>query len=205
MSRINLLPWREEQKRESKIEFAVVGLIVLVFSVVIALAVHGGITLMKTHQKRRNAEIRSEINILETKIKQIAELKTTQEEIKKRINSISTLQKDRPRSVMLFNEIIKTLPTDLYLKTLKQEGADKKHFIVVDGVALSNRRVSEYMERLEASDFFGKPVLKYIKGESMKVGSGRDSQTIKVSAFNIRVDIPAKEEAEPKENNKRGG
>lgn len=202
MSRINLLPWRDELRREKNVEFGAICLTVLVVALLIALGVNRGIHYTKLNQQKRNDLLSDEIKKLDNKLVKIKEFDKKREELAERIRSISALQKGLHKSVSLFNEIASTIPQETYLKLLQQKGQDGKLFLLLDGVSLKNRFVSKYMENLDKSKFFGKPLLKYIKLSNVKVSSGRRSGTVvSVNNFSVRVDI-ASEEKKPKDGNK---
>jgi type IV pilus assembly protein PilN len=147
MAGLNLLPWREEAREESKKQFIMLAISSVAFGV---LTVFGGYTWMQgsiSYQESRNERLKSEIQTLEKTIAEIKKLDATRKALLDRIEIIDTLQSTRPSIVHLFDEMVKSLPRGLYLTELVQKG----NTIKLVGKSESNARVSSYMERLDAS------------------------------------------------------
>jgi len=75
------------------------------------------------------------------------------------MNVIQSLQRSRPQIVHIFDEMVRTVPDGLYLTAAELRGTT----LTLRGVAQSNARVSDYMRRLEASDWFKDPRLEVIE------------------------------------------
>ena len=74
MARINLLPWREEQRRDRQRYFMATVLVAAVLGVVLVF-IAGFIFDQKiSHQELRNEMVKTEIRVLETRIKKIQDL-----------------------------------------------------------------------------------------------------------------------------------
>ncbi len=69
MARINLLPWREEQRRERQRHFLSTLLMTSILGVVIVFLVGTVFDQKIKHQQHRNELVKSEIRKLETRIK----------------------------------------------------------------------------------------------------------------------------------------
>lgn len=159
MPSINLRPWREEERAKRQKEF--IGMLVAV-----AIAAGGlfflwntQVDAMITEQKARNAYIKTSMAVLDKKTKEIAELKERREQLLARMKVIQDLQGTRPVIVRVFDELVKTLPEDLYYTTLTR----KVNNVSIQGIADSNNRISGLMRNLESSDWFASPNLKDVK------------------------------------------
>ncbi len=162
MTQINLLPWREDLRKEKQTEFAVLTVVVVVLAGLACLAVHMFNESQISNQKKRNKLIQDEIAIVDKKIKEIKDIEERRDALKARIGVIEGLQSGRPEMVRLFNEFIRTVPKEVYLDSFEQKGGQ----LTIKGVALSQSRVSEYMENLDKSPIFGIPKLKVITAKS---------------------------------------
>lgn len=171
MARINLLPWRDELRREQTRQFVSMLAISAIFTAAIVLLVYVNIAKMIDRQNFRNNMLSSEITKLEEQLKQIAELESTKTQLLSRMEIIQSLQQKRPQVVHVFDEIVRTLPEGIYLTNLKQSG-DNFEFT---GISESNGRVSAYMRNIEASDWMKNPRLKVIEA---KRKDGRGSEFI---------------------------
>lgn len=159
MARINLLPWREERRRQLTQEFTRQTVLAAVFAA--ALGGYGWyhVNGLIDDQERRNDYLEQQIQVLQEEIREIEELESTRQQLLARMNVIQRLQQRRPQIVHLFFEIADTLPDGVYLKKVTQKG-DK---LQVAGRAESNARVSSYMRKLDASPWLTDPQLQVIQ------------------------------------------
>lgn len=175
MTRINLLPWREELKKQRQIEF----LVILGIAAALAAAVwYGGrwhISGLVDYHEHRNRMLETEIAELERQIEEIEDLETVRDQLLARMNVIEELQAGRPQIVHLFEQIATTIPEGVYLRSLDQSSER----LTISGVAQSNARVSRYMENLDESPWLTDPDLDVIQVDSRE-GS-------RVSDFTLRV------------------
>lgn len=161
MGQINLLPWREERRREKTAEFATFTGIVALFAIVIVFAARFHIGNIEDYHQARNKYLQTQIDILNTKLQEIKNLEETKANLLARMNVIQELQRSRPEIVHLFEEIVTTLPEGVWLQDIKQ--AEKT--LSIEGRAESNARVSAYMRNLEASAWLKNPVLEVIQAD----------------------------------------
>jgi len=169
MAHINLLPWREELRREQQRQFlTIMGLSVILMGLII-LAVHLRIAGMIDHQESRNRFLQGEISKVEKQIKEINQLEEDKRRLLARMEIIQQLQRNRPEVVHLFDEIARIIPDGVHLETMKQSGKN----LVLNGIAQSNARVSAFMRNIEGSDWLANPRLEII--EKKGKGNQRDS------------------------------
>jgi len=166
MARINLLPWREQLRKERQRQFAFVAGAAAVLAGLIVVYVHLHVGRLMDHQEARNRFLEDRIAELDRKIREIKDLERTKEQLIARMNVIQSLQRSRPQIVHVFDELVRTVPDGLYLTAAELKGT----VLTLRGVAQSNARVSDYMRRLDASDWFGDPRLEVIES---KAGEGR--------------------------------
>lgn len=161
MAKINLLPWREELRKEKQQEF--IGVIAFVVIVTAALVwfVTGQVENQYMAQKNRNAFIQKEMSVLSEKISEIRALREKREQLLERMELIQNLQGNRPIIVRLFDEIARSIPDDLYFTSLEISGNQ----VSVKGRAKSNNRVAALMRNFDDSDWFDDPNLISVKAE----------------------------------------
>ena len=153
MPRINLLPWREAERKKRQRDFGVAmagGVVVAIASVLATMFVY---SQMISNQESRNLRLTNEIVELEKSITEIDGLERQKERLLARMEIIEQLQKSRPEIVHLFDEIARQLPEGVYLNGLKQTGKR----VEVRGIAQSSTRVSALMRRIDASDWMADP------------------------------------------------
>ena len=175
MARINLLPWREELRKEKQQNFLVTLISVVLVTGVIMAGVHFYYVDRIDYQNTRNAYLNKEIKSLDTQIKEIRDLEDTKKKLQAQLDIIQTLQSSRPEVVHLFDQLVKTLPEGVYLTSVRQTG----NKLVVQGIAQSNARVSSYMWNIDKSDWLANPKLDVINTK----GSGNE----RLSNFTLNV------------------
>jgi type IV pilus assembly protein PilN len=153
MPRINLLPWREQQRTERKKSFAVG----MIGAVIAALIVTGaGYVLMNSlvdSQASRNQRLTEEIRILDKKIEEINSFEQQKRQTIARMQIIEKLQRSRPEIVHVFDTFVKTVPEGIYLTSIAQTGQNIK----IQGVTQSATRVSDFMRALAGSEWLRNP------------------------------------------------
>lgn len=172
---INLLPWREEEKKRRQTEFYVVLGVAALIGLTIWFGGRWHLNSEIQFQQQRNNILQQEIRTLDRQIARIRDLEATRQQLEARMRVIQELQTGRPQIVHLFEQMVLTLPDGVFLNTLRQQGGT----ITVTGVGQSNARVSNYMERLDSSDWLRDPNLDVIEV--------RDRGGIRVSNFTLRV------------------
>jgi type IV pilus assembly protein PilN len=164
MAKINLLPWREELRKQKLREFGFLAGGSAVIAGLIVLLAHLHVSGLIDDQNQRNAFLEQEIAVLEKRIGEINELERLKADLLARMNVIQELQRSRPESVHLMDELVRTLPEGVHLETFTQK--DKS--LTMKGVAQSNARVSDYMRNIDGSDWLANPRLDLIQTKEVE-------------------------------------
>ena len=159
MAHINLLPWRQELRRERQRQFFTLMGLSVVLMVLIILAVHLQYSRMISAQNSRNAYLNTQIEELNTRLAKIKKLEKERDKLAKRIEKIKELQANRPKIVQMFDEMVRIIPDGMYLTLMQQTGKT----IRLEGIAQSNERVSSFMRNIDEAVTLTKPVLEVIK------------------------------------------
>ncbi len=159
MARVNLLPWRDWERRRRRQRFVlslVLSLVVGILVVVWATFMVGGAMSV---QQGRNDFLRGEVAQLDRKIKAIQQLKKTRASLLNRMKVIEQLEQSRPLVVHLFDQLTRTVPDSVYITSVSnRDGA-----LSIDGVAQSPSGVSTYMQNIAQSPWLGDPSLKVVR------------------------------------------
>jgi type IV pilus assembly protein PilN len=167
MPRINLLPWRDEQRKERQVQFLIgLGGATLI-AILLAFLGYLMFSSMIDGQQSRNDRLRAEIKKLDKQIEEINSLETSKQNFIARMDIIEKLQRSRPEIVHVFDEIVKTVPDGAYLTAVKQ--TDQKFRF--DGVAQSATRVSAFMRNIDASEWLKNPELQVVAADGTTGGS----------------------------------
>jgi len=176
MAKINLLPWRQELRKEQQRQFfTVMGLSAALVAVGV-FAVHLQYSRLIGKQEDRNAFLTEHIQKVEAEIKEIDALADKKDRLLARMEIIQKLQSNRPEMVRLFDELVRVLPEGVHLSALKQTNRSLK----MDGIAQSNARVSAFMRNIDDSDWLADPKLEIIevgKNENTRKFSLRAKQS----------------------------
>jgi type IV pilus assembly protein PilN len=183
MPRINLLPWREQQRKIRRREFGLAAGAAVFAGVMFAL---GGKLMYSSWidaQNEKNDLLKKEIGKLDAQIADIMDLEGRKQRLVARMEIIEKLQRSRPEIVHLFDEIVKTVPEGVYLTSIKQTG--KK--LEIHGVAQSSTRVSTFMRNIDASTWLDNPVLQVVESAKDAPGGG-SSFTLYTDAVGVDLD-----------------
>jgi type IV pilus assembly protein PilN len=182
MIRINLLPHREEKRRQKKQAFFALLALGGVIGIGIVLIVGAYNARAIAIQDARNQELKTAISGLDKKIAEIATLKQDIEALKARQQAVEDLQGDRNQPVYLLDELVSQTPAGVYLRSFRQDGQK----VAVSGYAQSQERVSDLLRNLAgASPWLERPDL--IEVKSTGLGQGKTAK--KVVEFNLNVFI----------------
>ena len=177
MPRINLLPWREGQRKERKLAFLVALGVAALAAGVASFAAYLLYGSMIEGQQHRNDRLRAEIKTLDKQNEEINDLENRKQKFIARMEIIEKLQRSRPEIVHVFDEIVRTLPEGVYLTAIKQN--DKK--LKFEGVAQSSTRVSSFMRNIDGSQWLRNPELEVVQSSK---GTGPGS-SFTMSAYQV--------------------
>src|SRR5271170_8019966 len=159
MPRINLLPWREQERKVRRREF----LVALGGATIAAIVfIIGGKLLYSSWidaQNSKNNLLKKEIVKLDAEIADIQDLENRKQRLVARMEIIEKLQRKRPEIVHQFDELVHTVPDGVYLTSIKQNG----NKLELKGVAQSSTRVSTFMRNIDTSTWMDNPELSVVE------------------------------------------
>ncbi len=193
MARINLLPWREELRKQREKNFYIgLGLSVALAGAIV-FAANLQIDAMIDYQKSRNNYLSAEIKKVEKSITEIKDIQKKKKMLLERMKVIQKFQTNRSDSVRLLDEIVKILPEGLHLTSYKQEGKKQKF----TGIAQSNGRVSAFMRNIDRSKWLEKPDLNLIRAEGKNKNQHKYSR-FELTAVQVITDLDEKSKKKKK-------
>ena len=172
MPSINLLPWREAERKKRQRDFGVAAGGAVIAGVAVVMLTMLAYNQMISNQKARNERLTDEIEVLQQSIEEIDGLERQKERLLARMEIIEQLQKSRPEIVHLFDEVTRQLPEGVYLTGLKQTGAR----VEIRGVAQSSTRVSTLMRQIDASEWMADPEVERV--ETTQAGNSRQAEFV---------------------------
>lgn len=150
MIKINLLPVRAARKKESAIQQLVVaGVVVAVFALIVT-----SLYMVKRVQvsaaKDDITSANNKIKELKTKIGKLEELKTLKEQVKKKLDVLAQLRKNKTGPAQRLSLLSDLAPERLWLTNYSESGSDIK----LSGIAFTEELIAQFMKALEASSDF---------------------------------------------------
>jgi type IV pilus assembly protein PilN len=179
MARINLLPWREEQRRERQRQFMTTLFMTAVLGVVLVILAGSVFEQKIKHQQHRNDMIKQEISLLEARIRRIDELERTRARLISRKQVIERLQASRSTTVKLLDQMAKSIPVGVTLTSVRQQGLQ----LWLAGNSQSNARVSAYLRELASNEQFQGPELEFVRS------TARPATDVEPYEFSIKVKL----------------
>ncbi|MEA2014940.1 MAG: PilN domain-containing protein [Thermodesulfobacteriota bacterium] len=174
MIRINLLPYREKQKKASIRRLILIGMgsSGLFFLLLISLYLYTvmGIARLQTEVKSAHTQL----NTLTKVTGDLKSFKANKLILEKKIGIINTLEKDRAYPAHLMDEIASRIsPGSEWLTSISQRGT----ILNVTGVAINNPAIAQFMKVLEGSP--------YIRTVDLVSSSQRTVSGVKMMEFEL--------------------
>jgi type IV pilus assembly protein PilN len=188
MPRINLLPWREAERKRKRQEFGAAFALALVVAAVIAFGVRMQMQSTIDEQHARNQYLKDEIAALDKQITEILDLEQRKARLLARMQVIEQLERSRPEIVHVFDQLVKTTPDGIYLTSIKQ--TDRR--IQIKGVAQSSTRVASYMRNIDSSEWLADPSLDILETK----GAGDTGSEFTLNAVQENPLLPPDAEAQ---------
>lgn len=159
MARINLLPWRQEERERRNKEFITLVAAVTLLALLTAFATWSYFNNELDEQRDANALITQENTRLDTALVEIDSLEQRRDDIVSRMQVIQDLQGRRPVPVHLWDDLAKAMPAALYLNNLKREN----NTLILTGLADNPNVVSSLIRNLDASKWMGNSAVRNIQ------------------------------------------
>jgi type IV pilus assembly protein PilN len=187
MPRINLLPWRDVERKRKRQEFGVAAGAAVMLAILTGFVLRWQYGSIIDNQNERNQYLKGEIALVDKQIVEILDLEQRKQNLQARIQVIEQLQRSRPEVVHLFDQMVRLLPDGVYLTAVKQ--TDRR--IQIKGVAESSTRVSALMRNIDGSEWLSDPSLEIVESK----GSGETGASFTLYATQTSSAPPAADAA----------
>ena len=175
MIRINLLPFRTERKKENVRRQVSLFLLSLVLVLLVLFyynwSLNSKIGKLNKRIETTNAELKkyNEIN------KEIARIKKNLEVLRKKMAVIAQLESDRHAPVVLMDTMTEVLVAKrMWFTSLEVQDRTVK----IDGIALDEKTVADFMVRLQNSGLFSNVELKSVKRKMVEKSNLKSFQIV---------------------------
>ncbi len=150
MIRINLLPVRAEKKKETLRQqgFLAAGILLALGAAISG--VHLTLGSQISDFERRIADRKAEIVRLQAVIGEVKQFKDKKRELEEKISVISGLEQRQRGPAQVLYELAKLVPEKLWIESWKDAGGA----VSLDGVAIDNQTIAQFMTRMQTSPWF---------------------------------------------------
>ena len=170
MPRVNLLPWRDEQRRARQQRFLLAICGAVLAGLLSVYAARFAVQTLLAEQHARNDVLRTEAERFDRRMEELERIESRRQYLSARMRTIVEFQRTRPRVVRLFDELVEILPAGVQLLEVRQDGSH----IVLHGLAESSSRVAALMRNIDASRWLRAPRLELV--ESASEGASRSAR-----------------------------
>jgi type IV pilus assembly protein PilN len=177
MIKINLLPVRAAQKKESIRQ----QIFVLVFVLIVVFAgigyAHIAINNKISQIDKRIKSVNLEIEQLKLKTGEVDDFKKKKRDLLKKLDVIDTLSKNKTGPVVILDMFSQIIPEKMWFKILKQTGRR----LDIEGIALDNETIAVFFASLKRSPYF--------KGVELIHTQQLDFEGYKLTSFRLTCDV----------------
>jgi len=174
MIKVNLVP-EEQRKKVREVKFKMPALRIPKLDMIISVLVFGGVIAIcfiiylaqqKTLRDLNNNIVaaQQELRELEKERKMVEDLENRQRELKEWISLVQDLNKGRALHFHVMDELNKLRPDYMWIVLFEE---NNRHF-KLKGMTFSNYMISNFMDKLNASSYFGDVKLDEIKATAEK-------------------------------------
>ena len=150
MIRINLLPVRAEKKKETARQQGLIAAGVLVLLGAVLAGVHVTLGSDISEMEKRITERKAEITRLQAVIGEVKEFRKKKRDLEEKIAIISGLEAQQHGPSQVLHELAILVPEKLWIDSAKNSGTA----VSLEGVAIDNQTIAQFMTKLEASAWF---------------------------------------------------
>jgi type IV pilus assembly protein PilN len=168
MIRINLLP-EEDRAKKKELHLPEMSTVYLIAAVVIFIAAIAVTSTVQGHKVRslesRIEEAKEESRKLAPQLAKIKQITKEREEVNRRLNLITSLDRHRYYRVKLLNDISYKLPANCWLTDISELSPNN---FTINGITFSNFTVADMMSNLENSPLVSSVDLKIAERGTIK-------------------------------------
>jgi type IV pilus assembly protein PilN len=145
MIKINLLPYREKEKKENLSQqiFIAVGSFIVLILILVWFQVWINSSISNLESKVKAAE--ATLVDLDKKIGDLEKFKNNKKELEQKLGVIATLEENRLAPVKTLDNLAMLVPKDIWLVKIIQ----KDDRIVIEGIGRDNIIVADFMKEIE--------------------------------------------------------
>jgi len=177
MIKINLLQVRKDKKKIGVRKEIVVFVAALILLLVGLFAVQWKINADKEELLVQISNTKKEITYYKSLTTEVNKAKEAQKSLQEKLDIINSLRKEKSGPAKVLDELSIDKPERVYFETVKKDGTK----LGIEGIALSDEIVAEFMTNLRKSKFF--------KNVDLIVSEQTEQSKIKMKKFILSCEI----------------
>lgn len=190
MIRINLLPFRAARKKENVRRQVSIFLLSFILIIIAVFYYNSWLSSRIDKLTARNQDTTQQIAKYDKINKEIAKIKNTLNNLKKKIQVIETLDNDRKNGVKLLESMTELIIEErMWFTRLDLSGNN----ITIGGIALDERTIADFMKRLETKGGYANVTLKSLQRKEIK------GKSLNLKSFNLSLTRTAPKSATKKD------
>lgn len=160
LTKINLLPYREQLAQKKKQQFKVLMIAALATGVGLAALAYLGINQAISKQQARNEFLTQEIAKLDIELAEIGKLKEEKDNFLSRKQKVEELQEKRFQAARIIDTLNILVPEGTYLTSIDAANPTTYN---ISGKATSDNKIAMFMRSIPSTGIFMQPELSQIK------------------------------------------
>lgn len=162
MVKINLLPWRAQQKQQNNQRFLKQLVLTALLALLLGLGIWQFFNQQLIQQQAANQYILTQTQALDSQLGSVAKIKNVKQVMSQRIQVIDALQTRRTQIVTLWEDVAKSVPTGVYLTRFHQDG-DILTFTGMVARKNASNDLAIFVKRLKTSPVIDTAIVKNIQ------------------------------------------
>lgn len=150
MIKINLLPVRAAKKKETLRQQISIGVMSLVLVLFVIGYFHYSLVSKIKEITGQIASAEQELTTTKAQIGEVSKFKEAKKVLENKLGVIESLKKGKTGPVKMLDELSRLIPEKLWLNSFKEQGGS----ISLDGTAISNEVIAQFMTELDKSSYF---------------------------------------------------
>jgi type IV pilus assembly protein PilN len=149
MIKVNLLPYREKEKKENFVQqiFIIAGSFILFILILVWVQVWVSSSVSNLESQKKDAE--SSLADLDKKIGNLEKYKNEKKDLEQKLGVISTLEENRLAPVKTLDNLSMLVPAqDIWFVKITQKGSN----LSIEGMGRDNVAVADFMKSIEKFD-----------------------------------------------------
>jgi type IV pilus assembly protein PilN len=182
MIRINLLPFRAARKKENVRRQISIFLLSFILIIIAVFYYNSWLNNRLKKLEARNQETTQQIAKYDKINKEIAQIKKSLNNLKKKIQVIETLDSGRKNAVNLLESMTEMIIEErMWFTALNVTG----NSVNISGIALDERTIADFMKRLENKGGYANVTLNALQRKEIK------GKSLKLKGFSLSMNLPA--------------